>query len=443
MNNIHPMALFRYSVLGPLVSRVELHRGELKATLQELAACHYDIPGSRNSRLSEKTIEAWYYAWRRGGLDALIPKVRSDRGQSKIAPEVQEAILAAKRKNPCRSIRVIRRLLERQGTVAKDELSRSAIHRLLQAHGLSCPSGAASEPEERRAYVAEYAGDIWYGDVMHGPRVPMDGGLHKAYLVSLMDDASRLIAHSAFCSGETALDIEAVLKQAVLKRGLPVKLVIDNGPAYRAKTLQAICARLGIHLVYCRPYAPEGKGKLERWHRTFRNQFLSELDTSRLRDLSDLNARLWAWLETVYHCTPHSGLEEQTPLARYQQDLPRVRTLGALAARLDELFYHRAERKVRKDGTVSYQGGRFEVPYKLSGKRVMLVVDPHARKVLGVEDADGQSLGAATPLDAVANVSRRRRKPQPPEASPHSHTGRDNEVELAYRQYHDRTEEDS
>ncbi|MCP3971375.1 MAG: transposase family protein, partial [Rhodobacteraceae bacterium] len=217
-------------------------------------------------------------------------------------------ILAAKRENPRRSIRMIRRLLESRGTVARGELSRSAIHRLLQAHGLSRITGSASEPEEHRAYEAEHAGDIWYGDVMHGPQVPMDGKMRKSYLVSLMDDASRLIAHSAFCPGETALDIEAVLKQAVLKRGLPVKLVIDNGPAYRAKTLQGICARLGIHLVYCRPYAPEGKGKLERWHRTFRNHFLSELDITRLRDLSDLNARLWAWLETVYHQTAHGGL---------------------------------------------------------------------------------------------------------------------------------------
>ncbi|MCP4377559.1 MAG: transposase [bacterium] len=443
MKEIHPVALFRYSVLGPLVSRAELQRGELKATLQELAACHYDIPGSRNSLLSEKTIEAWYYAWRRQGIDALTPKVRSDRGQSKIAPEVQEAILEAKRKNPRRSIRTIRRLLESRGTVAKGELSRSAIHRLLQVHGLSRPSGSASEPEERRAYVAEYAGDIWYGDVMHGPRVPMGGKQRKAYLVSLMDDASRLITHSAFCPSETALDIEAVLKQAVLKRGLPVKLVIDNGPAYRAKTLQGICARLGIHLVYCRPYAPQSKGKLERWHRTFRAQFLSELDTSRLRDLSDLNARLWAWLETVYHRTPHSGLEGQTPLQRYQQDLPRIRTLGTLAARLDALFYHRVTRKVRKDGTVSYQGDRFEVPYELTGRSVYLVVDPHTQKVLGVEDADGQSLGAATPLDARANVHRRRRKPQLTEVPSPGRTGRDNEVELAYRQYHDHTEEES
>jgi transposase InsO family protein len=443
MNDIHPVALFRYAVLGSLLSRADLQRGELKASLQALAARHYDIPGSRQSHLSEKTLEAWYYAWRRGGIEALAPKVRSDRGQSKIAPEVQAAILAAKRENPRRSIRTIRRLLERRGTVAKDELSRSAIHRLLQAHGLSRPSGSASEPEERRAYVAEHAGDIWYGDVMHGPRVPMGARLRKAYLVSLMDDASRLITHSAFCPGETALDIEAVLKQAVLKRGLPVKLVVDNGPAYRAKTLQGICARLGIHLVYCRPYTPEGKGKLERWHRTFRDQFLSELETSRLRDLSDLNARLWAWLEQVYHRTPHSGLEEHTPLQRYQQDLPRVRTLGTLAARLDELFYHRITRKVRKDGTVSYQGERFEVPYELSGRSVCLVLDPHTRQVLGVEDAHGQSLGAATPLDALANVHRRRRKPQPAEAPAPRRTGQDNEVELAYLQYHDQTEEQS
>jgi putative transposase len=69
----------------------------------------------------------------------------------------------------------------------------------------------------------------------------------KAYLVSLMDDASRLIPHSAFCPGESALDIEGVLKQAVLKRGRPTRLVIDNGAAYRAKTLQGICARLDIH----------------------------------------------------------------------------------------------------------------------------------------------------------------------------------------------------
>lgn len=444
MGEIHSVALFRYSVLGALVSRGRLERGELKATIRELAAREYDIPGSRNSRLSEKTIEAWYYKWRRGGIEALAPRPRADRGQSKLPAEVQAAIVAAKRENPRRSINQIRRLLEQRGTVAKGALPRSSVHRLLKSQGLSRIPDSASEPAERRAYVAEHAGDIWYGDVMHGPKVPMGTRLRKAYLVSLMDDASRLIAHSAFCPGERALDIEGVLKQAVLKRGCPRRLVIDNGAAYRAKTLQGICARLGIALVYCRPYRPEGKAKLERWHRRFREQFLSELDLGRIQDLADLNARLWAWVETVYHRTAHAGLQGRTPLERYQQDLPRIRTLGQRAARLDELFYHRLERRVRKDGTVSYQGDRFEVPYELAAQRVVLVVDPHTALVHGVEDAHGQSLGAATPLDAVANAKRKRHQPKPAEPTSQRTAAELDAVELAYREYYgDNTKENS
>ncbi len=441
MKELHSLALFRYSVLGPLISRGRLQRGELKRLIRELAAREYDIPGSSNSRISEKTIEAWFYAWRRGNIEALAPRPRADRGQSKLDPEIQAAIVAAKRENPRRSINQLRSLLEQRGTVARGVLSRSSIHRLLKSHDLS-RGGSTSEPQERQAYEAEYAGDIWYGDVMHGPRIPMGGTMRKAYLVSLMDDASRLITHTAFCPGETALDIEGVLKQAMLKRGRPIKLVIDNGSAYRAKTLQGICARLGVHLVYCRPYDPQGKGKLERWHRTFRNQFLSELDLSRIQDLSDLNARLWAWVETVYHRTAHAGLHERTPLARYQQDLPRIRILGQLAARLDELFYHRVQRAVRKDSTLSYQGKRFEVPYELAGRKVVLAVDPHTGQVHGVEDADGQSLGMATPLDLVANVNRARRKPQSVRSTPRTKVDELDAVELAYRQYHHSTVEE-
>ncbi len=56
---------------------------------------------------------------------------------------------------------------------------------------------------------------------MHDPSVPVNGRMRKAYLVSLLDDASRLVTHSAFSLGETALDVEGVLKQALLRRGVP------------------------------------------------------------------------------------------------------------------------------------------------------------------------------------------------------------------------------
>lgn len=440
MKQIDPTALFRLSVLGPLVSRERLMRGELQQTIRELARRDYTIPDSDRRQIGEKTIEAWYYTWRKEGIDGLIPKTRIDAGQSKLPPALQAAILAAKRENPRRSIRQIRLLLEAAGQVAHGTLSRSAIHRLLQQNGLSRMTGSPSLPEEKRSFTAESAGAIWYGDVMHGPRVPVNGQLRKTYLVSLMDDASRLITHSAFCLGETALDIEGVLKQALLKRGVPIKLIVDNGAAYRSKTLQAICARLGIHLIYCRPYAPEGKGKLERWHRTLRDQFLSEIDERHITGLEDFNARLWAWLEQIYHRTEHGGLAGLTPLARYQQDLPKIRSLGSRAAQLDELFHHRLSRFVKKDGTVSYRSNRFEVPYELSGKTVMLVVDPHTGRVIGVEDKDGKSLGSATPLDAIANLTRVRRKPAAPDEAEANHPVAKkgaNLVEMAFEHYHD------
>ena len=104
-----------------------------------------------------------------------------------------------------------------------------------------------------------------------------------------------------------------------------------------------------LQLVYCRPYEPQGKGKLERWHRTLRHQFLAELNTASLQDLADLNARLWAWLEEVYHARVHGALAGLTPLQRWRADLPRIRTLGPLALRLDAIFHHRVTRKVRLD----------------------------------------------------------------------------------------------
>ncbi|MEX3859877.1 DDE-type integrase/transposase/recombinase [Paraburkholderia sp. BR10923] len=412
MIEVDPKALFRLSVLGPLVSRERLGRGELLQIVQQLAQQEYAIPGSRRRHISEKTLLKWYYAWRREGLTGLADRARTDIGRSKLPEPVQTAVLAAKRENPRRSIRQIRLLLEAAGIVPHDTLSRCAVHRLLKAHGISRIAGPDVVPEEKRSFEAEYAGSIWYGDVLHGPTLSFGGQRTKTYLVSLMDDASRLIAHSAFCTSETALDIEGVLKQALLRRRVPKTLVVDNGAAYRASTLQGICAQLAIRLVHCRPYAPEGKGKLERWHRTLRERFLAELDATHIRDMADLNARLWAWVEQVYHRRKHSALGEHTPLSRYQQDLPRIRQLGMLAARLDEQFLHRIARHVRRDGTVSFNGKRFEVPYELTGQTVLLVVDPHARTVLRVESQTGQALGAATALDAVANNTRRRQRPR-------------------------------
>jgi len=411
-DKINPIALFRMSVLGQLISRNKLERGELNKILNDLATKSYNIPNSKHNYISKKTIEKWYYAWLKDGVEGLSPKERSDIGTTKISSEVQQAAIELKKANLARSINTVISLLGRQGIICEKEISRSSLYRFLKSKELNKRIISDSHLIERRSFVAEHAGDIWQADVMHGPRIQISKGLHKVYLVSLMDDATRFIMHNAFCLGETALDIEGVLKQAVLKRGLPKKIILDNGSAYRSKSLQQICILLGIKLIYCRPYEPQGKGKIERFHRTFREQFLSELDIKSIYGLDDLNNRLWAWIDRIYHRNAHSGLNNRTPLECWREDLIHVRQLGNLAMQIDEIFYHRYKRKIRSDGTLQWNGELFETPFHLVGKEVNLIVDPHVKKALWIESKSGKKLGVVTPLDKIGNNQRKRSRPE-------------------------------
>lgn len=407
---LHPIALFRLMVLGPLTIRAHFETGERSKLIKELADQSYEIPGTNRTRLSEQTIYRWYYLWKRGGVEALAPKARLDKGRSNIPKDIQEKLIQAKKERSARSINTLITLLQTQGAISPHQLSRSSVHRLLVRHNLSKRTLGDSHSIERRAFEATHVGDIWYGDVLHGPMISTPEGRRKVYLISLMDDASRLLCHSAFYFAETAVFVEQTLKEALLKRGLPKMLVVDNGAAYRAQTLQTICARLGIRLVYCRPYEPEGKGKLERWHRTFRADFLAELTPDNITGLGDLNQRLWLWIETTYHQRSHSALkDEMTPLSRWQSELMQVRQFEEMS-KLDEYFYHRVKRKVRRDTTVSWGGRYFEIDFPWVGQDIYLVVDPHTCEVKWAESLDYERICSVVECDKLANRHRERQR---------------------------------
>ena len=181
-NGYLTIALFRLSVMGSLASRERLERGELQTIIGGLAGKEYAIPGSDQRFLGEKTIEACYYTWRAHGSDGLIPQQRTDRGVSKLPVAVQEALLAAKRENPRRSIRQLKILLENAGIVPRDTLSLSASHRFFCSNKAGRARRVPSILEEHRRFVAEYANSIWYGDVMHGPTLTLKTGRCKVFL---------------------------------------------------------------------------------------------------------------------------------------------------------------------------------------------------------------------------------------------------------------------
>lgn len=415
-HHIDATALLRLSILGPLASRDHFEIGELKGLIKHLASQTY-TESNDAVQFSEKTIERWYYRWKKQGIDGLVPATRIDKNTCQLDKVIQNAILSCKKDNPARSIQTIINYLELEGKVKKGALCRATVHRLLQRHNLSKRLIAGPDKIERRAFESRYSGDLWYSDVMHGPSIQTAEGRRKVYLVSVMDDASRLICHSAFCLDETAVSVEMVLKEALLKRGMPKKLLIDNGAAYRSESLQHVCARLKIRLIYSRPYEPQSKAKLERWHLSVRNQFLTEVNFSAIHSLSELNARWWVWLERKYHQTPHSSLissdasEHITPLMRFQRDLLKIQPLGEFARQLDDYFYHRIKRTIKKDGTLSFEGRLFEVPFETVGQTVYLVVDPIKATPQYIESLTYERLGDVFPLDKHANNERVRHRP--------------------------------
>lgn len=400
------VALLRLSVLGPLIS-ARLEHGDRSLWFKEAAQRTYDSPEGQLVSFSARTIEDWYLDWRHGGLEGLKPRKRSDAGISRaIEPEICELIFDLKREKPRRSIKRIIRMLERENKVSAGELKKSTVHRLLQSQGQSARPKRAHE--ERRAFRHPFAGDLWMGDVMHGPlAITPDGSIGKAYLHLFIDSATRFVIGCAFRAGETATDLEAVLKEAIATRGLPRALYQDRGAAQTSDSLRLICAELAIRFLHCRARDPEAKGGVERIFRTIREEVIDELPSDPL-PLAELNGLLWSWLSVEYHRREHSATGRM-PLDHWLSHCDHLRPAPP-APRLDEVFLHRAQRLVRNDSTIRFNGLLLEVRPELRGQTVELRFNPHHPEHLPRVFIDGTFYCDTVPLDRTRNAQRPRRR---------------------------------
>ena len=350
----------------------------------------------------------WINDYRRGGFDALYPKPRSDRGKPRRLPaEVAERLVALKTENGGLSVRAIIQKAREEGI--DRPLAPSTVHRLFSREGLfdkTAPDGA-----DRRRFAFKDAGEMWMSDVMHGPKVRHGRRRRKTYLIAFIDDATRVVPFAAFAMAENTAAFLPVFKNALIRRGLPARLYVDNGSAYRSRHLSLVCARLGVALIHARAWQPAGKGKIERFFRTLRAGWLRHLGDDALDTLQTLNRSLWAWIEGEYHNSPHRGLDGRTPLEQWALASAGVRYPDATMD-LDDLFLFEVKRRVYKDRTVSLNGRVYEADALLVGQNVILRYDPAAPPSRPLDVVhDGKPAGKATPLDAYANTAVRRTYP--------------------------------
>jgi transposase InsO family protein len=358
----------KFQIIAPLLDD-SLDRGKF-ITLKKDIASKYG--------LSERSVGRYYAAYKQSGFDGLKPSPRQ-RTESKLPDNYAEIVAAAiglRKESAHRSVKDIITILEMENLVPAGALSRSTLQRHLQEAGFGAKQykkyttqGAAA-----RRFQKQHRCIMWQGDIKFGPHLPIgpNGKMTQIYLVAWIDDFSRFIMSAKFYDNQRVEVIEDSLRDAVMKYGVPESVYIDNGKQYRSNWLSTACAKIGVKLIFTKPYSPEAKGKIEAFNRRI-GAFLSEASLTGTKKIEEYNELLSIWIDQYYHKTPHSGTGGISPETAFKSDTHPLKFLEA--QKLRDAFLHSEEREVDKIGCINLGGRKYEVGLSLMGRKVEVLYD--------------------------------------------------------------------
>ena len=333
-----------------------------------------------------------------GGIDSITPKRRCDMSIPRAL--TNEAILKIheiKEKYPYITGKLVYQKLVEEGFIKCSETSMATVLRYIRENNLKPKQLIGTV---RKAYEMEYANDCWQSDTSHGPVITVNKKKTQTYLITFIDDASRLILHGEFFFNDNAVNMQTVFKKAISKYGLPKRIFVDNGKTYKNDQLRLICASLGVILIHTKAYSPESKGKIERSFRTIKDNWLNGADWNMFTDLEDLNTQFNKYLNEKYSNSIHSTIEI-SPRNRYLKDMNRIKFIPK--EKLEDYFLHRVTRKVNNDATIQLHSKFFEVPQKYIGRHINIRYSPINLDVAYVFNENNVIVDTVYPLKRVDN----------------------------------------
>ena len=358
------VAQFRFALIAPVIQGL-YPDASATAYYKRVTASPLTLPDGSTVTYSYKTLEKWKSQYSIGGLDALMPGTRSDKGIPRALNEDAIAeIYRIKEEHPRMNATQIYTHLVRESfipaTVSVDSVQRFIRHNDLKS---------ARDPNlrDRKAFEEDEFGKIWQADTCYLPHITEDGTSKRVYCIMIIDDHSRLLVGGELFYNDNACNFQKVLKDAIATYGIPDKLYVDNGCSYSNAQLSMICVSLGILLLHTRVRDGASKGKVERHFRTLKERWLYTLDINKITSLSQFNGMLKDYMRD-YNTTFHRGIDT-IPLERYQasKDHPRQPESRQW---LDDCFYNRITRKVRKDSTISIDRVCYDVPMQFISAKV-------------------------------------------------------------------------
>ena len=236
------VALFRYGILAPLVDRGP-DAGGVAALVEELAAREHYLPGHGPLRVSKRTVYSWLAAFRQGGVEALRPCVRKDKGTSRVLEKrVLERAIRLRKEQRKRTTTTLLDILVREGTVAKPvPFHRATLDRHLRRRAASRRRLRALGTKRSKKMHFESFGQLWVGDYHHGPLVQTPGdGVATAKLGAFLDHATRYPVADRYYLSEDLPTLRDTLLRALLLWSAPKVVYVDRGQLTVTETIDLL-----------------------------------------------------------------------------------------------------------------------------------------------------------------------------------------------------------
>ena len=327
---------------------------------------------AREIGVQHGTVTTWAKDYREGGLEALKPKDRSETQQKrrKIHPVVKARITAVKERNPAFGIKRISQVLRR---VFMLKASRETVRRTLHRERLIGPRAKKinRKPKKIHFFEADAPNRMWQSDITRFEILRNE----NAYIVGFIDDHSRYITGLGVYMLQKAENVLEVYRRAVVEYGAPKEMLTDNGRQYvnwKGKTqFEKELKRDGVEHLRSQPHHPQTLGKIERFWKTIKEEFL---DRAIFENFEQARERIAFWVKYYNHQRPHQGIDGMCPADRYfniQGGMKNVINKG-IEDNLKELAMRgRPEKPVYLVGRV----GDKEVVVRSDNGKLMMSVD--------------------------------------------------------------------
>lgn len=253
--------------------------------------------------ISERTFRRWKRAYARNGVAGLqLQSTAPRRSRNRTAVQIAQRILRLKQRYPSWGARRIKHQFN-------IPVHWRTVHRIIKKNGMLIRIKPKPLPCKR--FQRRHVDSMWQGDTFQF-RIR---GTGRVYVTGFTDDCCRYRVRSKTYLHKDAPAAVDALRWALRNRRVPKQIYLDNGKQFIAKVFKAEAKKYGIKLIFGKPYHPQGRGKIESYHKTLYRELICRKE---FKSLAHFRRELWKFDQKYNNWRKQEILGWQTPASVYR-----------------------------------------------------------------------------------------------------------------------------